>query len=68
MRIAAATIEDFDGPLVVKNLNLQDPGPDEVLVRMVGVGICHTNLFYTTGVVGEPLPQVLSHEGSGVAI
>jgi aryl-alcohol dehydrogenase len=40
--------------------------PDEVLVRVVGAGICHTDLSSRDGALPVPLPAVLGHEGAGV--
>jgi aryl-alcohol dehydrogenase len=45
---------------------LSPPAPDEVLVRIVGVGICHTDLSARDGRTPMPLPAVLGHEGAGV--
>src|SRR3954452_20035509 len=47
----------------VEHTPLQD---NEVLVRIAGVGICHTDLTALNGNVPLPLPAVLGHEGSGV--
>ncbi|MFF0456431.1 NAD(P)-dependent alcohol dehydrogenase [Nocardia africana] len=45
---------------------LDDPGPGEVLVRMVATGVCHTDLSVLAGRLPTPLPAVLGHEGAGV--
>lgn len=42
------------------------PNPDEILVRVLGVGLCHTDLVFATGAGGYPLPAVLGHEGAGI--
>ncbi|MFF1379653.1 alcohol dehydrogenase catalytic domain-containing protein [Streptomyces sp. NPDC058308] len=42
-----------------------DPGPGEVLVRLVAVGLCHTDLSVLTGRLPTPLPAILGHEGAG---
>jgi len=52
---------------VIEEIELEDPRPDEVLVRMVATGICHTDLYAHSG-RGMPVPRpiVLGHEGAGV--
>ena len=67
MRIRAAVLEEFGEPLRVQELDLADPGPGEVLVRLVACGVCHTDLYTASGV--DPsgyAPTVLGHEGAGV--
>lgn len=55
------------GPFTVEDLELEDPRADEVLVRMVSSGMCHTDLL-TRELPPEFFagPQVYGHEGSGV--
>ena len=67
MRIRAAVLEEFGRPPVVQEVELADPGPGEVLVRLVACGVCHTDLYTASGV--DPsgyAPTVLGHEGAGV--
>ena len=67
MRMKAAVLEEFGEPLVIQELELQDPQPGEVLVRLVACGVCHTDLYTASGV--DPsgyAPAVLGHEGAGV--
>jgi aryl-alcohol dehydrogenase len=45
---------------------LDDPGPGEVLVRLVATGLCHTDLSVLAGRLPTALPAVLGHEGAGV--
>ena len=45
---------------------LDDPRPDEVIVRMAAVGLCHTDLSVRSGVLPTAYPVVLGHEGAGV--
>jgi len=63
----AAVLEEFGQPLVVQEVELADPGPGEVLVRLVACGVCHTDLYTASG--ADPsgyAPCVLGHEGAGV--
>jgi len=67
MRMRAAVLEEFGRPLVVSEVELADPRPGEVLVRLVACGVCHTDLYTASGV--DPsgyAPTVLGHEGAGV--
>jgi S-(hydroxymethyl)glutathione dehydrogenase/alcohol dehydrogenase len=67
MRIRAAVLEEFAKPLVVQEVELAEPGPKEVLVRLVACGVCHTDMYTASGV--DPsgyAPTVLGHEGAGV--
>jgi S-(hydroxymethyl)glutathione dehydrogenase/alcohol dehydrogenase len=67
MRIRAALLEEFGKPLVVQELDLAEPRPGEVLIRLVACGVCHTDLYTASGV--DPsgyAPTVLGHEGAGV--
>jgi S-(hydroxymethyl)glutathione dehydrogenase / alcohol dehydrogenase len=67
MRIKAAVLEEFGRPLVVQEVELAEPGPGEVLVRLVACGVCHTDMYTASGV--DPsgyAPTVLGHEGAGI--
>jgi S-(hydroxymethyl)glutathione dehydrogenase/alcohol dehydrogenase len=67
MKMRAAVLEEFAQPLVVQEVELADPGPREVLVRLVACGVCHTDMYTASGV--DPsgyAPTVLGHEGAGV--
>ena len=67
MRMQAAVLEEFGAPLVVQDVDLADPGPGEVLVRLEACGVCHTDLYTASG--ADPsgyAPTVLGHEGAGV--
>ena len=59
----------FYGPgrrLELKEIDLDDPGAKDVLVRMAAVGICGTELHSIRGEWERPTPSVLGHEGAGV--
>jgi S-(hydroxymethyl)glutathione dehydrogenase/alcohol dehydrogenase len=67
MKIRAAVLERFGEPLEVQELDLAEPKPGEVLVRLVACGVCHTDLYTASG--ADPsgyAPTVLGHEGAGV--
>ena len=67
MRVRAAVLEEFAEPLVVQEVDLDPPGPGEVLVRLAACGVCHTDMYTASG--ADPsgyAPTVLGHEGAGV--
>jgi S-(hydroxymethyl)glutathione dehydrogenase / alcohol dehydrogenase len=67
MRMRAAVLEQFGEPLVVQELELDEPKGHEVLVRLVACGVCHTDLYTASGVDPSGYsPCVLGHEGAGV--
>ena len=66
MKIDAYVVDAVHAPFVREELELEAPGPGEVLVRVVGTGVCHTDLNTQSGDMPLPLPGVLGHEGSGV--
>ena len=66
MKIDAYVVEGINRPFTREELTLDEPGPGEVLVRVVATGVCHTDLNTQGGDMPLPLPGVLGHEGSGV--
>ena len=66
MKIDAYVVEGINQPFTREELTLDEPGPGEVLVRVVATGVCHTDLNTQGGDMPLPLPGVLGHEGSGV--
>lgn len=66
MKTLAALTEVHGGEFVLRELDLDEPRADEVLVRIVGCGICHTDLIARDGVIPTPLPAVFGHEASGI--
>src|SRR5829696_3523228 len=53
-------------PLVIEDLDLDGPGPGEVLVEIAAAGLCHSDLSTINGSRPRPTPMVLGHEASGV--
>ncbi len=66
MEIDAAVTESKGAPFEIRRVELDDPRPDEVLVRVAACGICHTDLIIRDQWYPVPLPAVLGHEGAGV--
>jgi aryl-alcohol dehydrogenase len=66
MQITAAVAYQPHGDFVIETLDLAPPEPGEVLVRIAGVGLCHTDIVFRDQFVPFALPAVLGHEGAGV--
>jgi aryl-alcohol dehydrogenase len=62
----AAVVEHVGAPFAVQEVELDEPRPNEVLVRMVAAGLCHTDLGVQAGGIPFKLPGILGHEGAGV--
>lgn len=62
----AAVLHATDQPMRVEELELDPPGPGEVLVRIEAAGVCHSDLHYARGELVAQLPIVLGHEGAGI--
>ena len=73
MRITGAVLEETGRPqpwartrpLTVGELELDGPGPGEVLVRIAAAGVCHSDLSVVNGDRARPVPMLLGHEASG---
>jgi aryl-alcohol dehydrogenase len=62
----ALVVSSHDGLFEAKEVQLKDMRHDEILVRMIATGVCHTDIGSATGKMGPTLPAVLGHEGAGV--
>jgi aryl-alcohol dehydrogenase len=68
MQISAAVVQEVGAPFTLTEVELQEPAPDEVVVKIAGAGICHTDIAVQHGHLPFPLPAVLGHEGSGTVV
>jgi len=69
MQITAAVARAKETPLSLEEISLGEPRPDEVLVRLVAAGICHTDKYTLSGADPEGLfPAILGHEGAGIVV
>ncbi len=66
MKTKAAVLTDAHQPFEIKELDLDGPGPGEVLIRYVAAGLCHSDLHLTDGDLHPRFPVVGGHEGAGV--
>ena len=51
---------------VVDDMEVTDPGPGEVTIKIEATGVCHSDLSAMSGVIPQPAPAVLGHEGAGI--
>ncbi len=67
MQVTAAVLRDYDTPFTVEEITLRTRlAADEILVRIAGCGLCHTDLAVRYSAGQSPVPAVLGHEGSGI--
>jgi NDMA-dependent alcohol dehydrogenase len=66
MKSRAAVLFEPGRKLEVCEVDVQDPGPGEVRIKLVASGVCHTDLHVMTGDLNAPLPAILGHEGAGI--
>ncbi len=66
MKMRGAVFHGPNRPIHLEELELDPPGPGEVLVRMVAAGICHSDLHVVDGEWERPAGVVLGHEGAAV--
>jgi len=61
-----AIVFDGTGAVVSDAVEVREPGPGEVRVRMVAAGVCHSDQSVLDGTIPFPTPVVMGHEGAGV--
>jgi aryl-alcohol dehydrogenase len=66
MRTTVAVKTGPHASFTFEEVDLQGPRADEVLVRVVATGLCHTDLTVPTMLPQEMFPSVFGHEGAGV--
>ncbi len=64
--INAAVFRAQNAPMEIETITLDDPAPGEILVKVVGSGLCHSDLHIIDGSLPIPPPMVLGHEAAGV--
>jgi aryl-alcohol dehydrogenase len=62
----AAIVREKGAEFVMENVTIGQPNDDEVLVRVVACGVCHTDMVVRDQLLPMPLPAILGHEGAGV--
>jgi S-(hydroxymethyl)glutathione dehydrogenase/alcohol dehydrogenase len=64
--LKAAVLYELNKPLVIEEIDIDDPGPGQVMVKTVSAGVCHSDLHQIDGLWPIDLPVVLGHEGAGI--
>ncbi|MEV4974204.1 zinc-binding dehydrogenase [Streptomyces scopuliridis] len=66
--VRAAILSAVGAPLEITGIELPEPGPGRVRVRLAAAGVCHSDLSLSNGTMRIPLPAVLGHEGAGTVV
>lgn len=66
--IRAVVLTAVGAPMTVAGIDLPEPGPGQVRVRLAAAGVCHSDLSLATGILRQPVPAVLGHEGAGIVV
>ena len=62
----AALLREANKPMAIEEVQISKPGPREVLVRPIAVGVCHSDLHFMDGSYPYMLPTILGHESAGI--
>jgi len=65
-RIGAERPYSRSRPLAVEELELDEPGPGELRIRIEAAGLCHSDLSVVNGTRERPTPMLLGHEAAGI--
>jgi alcohol dehydrogenase len=76
MKIQGAVLEEIgrggpyaqSRPITISEVDLDPPGPGEILVKMDAAGLCHSDLSVVNGVRPRPVPMLLGHESAGTVV
>ncbi len=66
--VRAAVLSAVGAPLEVTEIDLPEPGPGQVRIRLAAAGVCHSDLSLSNGTLRQPVPAVLGHEGAGTIL
>ncbi len=65
-KVQAVISASKGAPVSLETILVPDPGPGEALIRVQASGVCHTDLHYREGAIGDEFPYFLGHEAAGV--
>jgi S-(hydroxymethyl)glutathione dehydrogenase/alcohol dehydrogenase len=68
MKVKAAVYREIHQPLTIEDVDVAEPGPEEVLVKTKACGVCHSDLHALHGAIPSPSPAILGHEPAGVVL
>ena len=66
--VRAAVLSAVGAPLEIAGIELPEPGPGRVRVKLAAAGVCHSDLSLSDGTMRVPVPAVLGHEGAGTVV
>ncbi len=66
--VRAAVLTETGAALRVADIDLPEPGPGQVRVRIAATGVCHSDLSLARGTLRQPVPAVLGHESAGTVV
>ena len=61
----AAVLREAGQPLQIEDVQVDKPGPHEVLIRTAAAGVCRSDYHAMVGEWTVPLPMILGHEAAG---
>ncbi len=62
----AAVFREINTPMEVEEVSVDNPGPNEVLVRTAAAGVCHSDMHFYNGTYPGHRPMILGHESAGI--
>jgi len=65
-KVKAVVVKAKDAPVEIETIVIPDPGPGEAVVDILTCGVCHTDLHYKLGGIGDEFPYLLGHEATGI--
>ncbi|MFD9002877.1 Zn-dependent alcohol dehydrogenase [Streptomyces sp. NPDC059582] len=68
MAVRAAVLPAIGSALEITEIDLPEPGPGRVRIRLAAAGVCHSDLSLSDGTMRVPVPAVLGHEGAGTVL
>jgi S-(hydroxymethyl)glutathione dehydrogenase / alcohol dehydrogenase len=66
--VRAVVLTAVGAPMRIAEIDLPEPGPGQVRVRLAAAGVCHSDLSLSDGTLRQPVPAVLGHEGAGTVV
>ena len=64
--VKAAVLHGVDQPLLIEDIDIDEPQAGEVLVKTSATGVCHSDLHFIEGLYPSRFPVVLGHESAGI--
>ncbi|WP_120521834.1 S-(hydroxymethyl)mycothiol dehydrogenase [Arthrobacter celericrescens] len=65
-KVQAVVVKEKNAPATIETILVPEPGPGEALVDVLSCGVCHTDLHYKLGGIGNDYPYLLGHESTAV--